>query len=131
MITCERDDLISACIFFLRELLPDCDLPDIDIDLYEMHTLKGWCAPEDDGYQICLDNTQPFEIVITTLAHECVHIKQYVMGQLEEKDSQNYWLGAEVDIRAYDDYYNLPWEIEAYDRELILFDLYIRKFNII
>lgn len=129
MITCERDDLIDACIFYLKELLPNKKLPSIEIDLYEMHTLKGWCSPEDNGYLICLDNTQPIEIMLTTLAHECVHIKQYELGELVDKNGENYWFGEQIKSYAYEDYYNLPWEKEAYEKELMLLDNYMKNGN--
>jgi len=129
MITCVRDDLVLACIFYLKELLPKNKIPNVDIDLYKMHTLKGWCAPDEDGYQICLDSTQPIEIMLTTLAHECVHIKQYVMKELVEKDHENFWFGEKVEPHMYDDYYNLPWEKEAYNLELELLERFIRINN--
>ena len=54
---------------------------------------------------------------IITLAHECIHVAQYLSGDLRVKlegDSMvTRWKGSRVDetLLAYED---LPWEIEAY-----------------
>jgi hypothetical protein len=47
--------------------------------------------------------------ILDTLAHEMVHIKQYVYGETNE--SLTRWKGQVI---ADVDYFNHPWEIEAY-----------------
>lgn len=56
---------------------------------------------------------------LMTLAHECVHLKQYAMGEIDE--NMNTWKGTRVPKST--DYWDSPWEIEAYGREK---GLYIR-----
>jgi hypothetical protein len=55
--------------------------------------------------------------IVATLAHELVHAKQYIRGELTEK--QYRW--AEMKNIKHKD---LPWEIEAYGMEDELVDLY-------
>ena len=62
--------------------------------------------------------------ILKTLAHEFVHIKQYVEGDLN--DSQTEWKGEAIDSDAVD-YYSLPFEIEAFGLEVGLFTNFAKK----
>jgi hypothetical protein len=62
--------------------------------------------------------------ILKTLAHEFVHIKQYVQGDLN--DSQTEWKGEAYDSDAMD-YYSLPWEVEAFGLEVGLFTNFAKK----
>jgi hypothetical protein len=55
--------------------------------------------------------------ILKTLAHEMVHIKQFVYGDTNESLSK--WKG--IKIQDSMEYYSLPWEIEAHGREIGLF----------
>lgn len=59
--------------------------------------------------------------MLSTLAHEMVHIKQYVYGELD--DSLSVWRGNKVNSDDID-YWWHPWEIEAFGTEQGL----LRKF---
>ena len=62
--------------------------------------------------------------ILKTLAHEFVHIKQYVEGDLN--DSQTEWQGEAIDSDSMD-YYSLPWEVEAFGLEVGLFTNFAKK----
>jgi len=62
--------------------------------------------------------------ILKALAHEFVHVKQYVYGELNE--SQTEWQGEPIDSDAMD-YYELPWEREAFGREAGLFTNFAKK----
>jgi len=52
------------------------------------------------------------------LAHEMVHCKQYVTGQLREiKDGVTSWEGTLMANNTPDNYWDSPWELEAYGRQ--------------
>ena len=67
-----------------------------------------------------LDSSLKFEDLVYTLAHEMVHVKQMVKGQyrLEEtrRGLKHFWMGRQVKK----DYYEQPWELEAWSRERLL-----------
>ena len=64
--------------------------------------------------------------MVSKLAHEMVHVKQYITGELKHKGSSiSVWKGEVFDEKI-TDYWDLPWEIEAYGREV---GLYTRYFN--
>jgi hypothetical protein len=52
--------------------------------------------------------------ILKTLAHEMVHIKQFAHGETNETLSK--WKGISIDADAID-YYQHPWELEAYSLE--------------
>jgi hypothetical protein len=52
--------------------------------------------------------------IFKTLAHEMVHIKQFAHGETNETLSK--WKGIPIDSDAID-YYQHPWELEAYSLE--------------
>jgi len=62
--------------------------------------------------------------IFKTLAHEMVHIKQFV--NLETNDTLSKWKGVPIDSDVID-YYQHPWELEAYGMEIGLFTNYAVK----
>lgn len=68
-----------------------------------------------------LESRLQLDQLIQTLAHEMVHVKQYAKGQLKvvyPKRGSPYftWLNKKVKTN----YYESPWELEAFSRERIL-----------
>ena len=63
---------------------------------------------------------------LKSLAHECVHIKQWATGELIDLNSGNthFKKVQYYDLQDGDDYWEYPWEIEAYGREIGLFYLF-------
>ena len=58
-----------------------------------------------------------------TLAHEMVHVKQYVRHELKEP---TVWKGTNINTDKVE-YWDLPWEIEAHGREIGLFVRWAQK----
>ena len=54
---------------------------------------------------------------LKTLAHEIVHVKQYVMGELKSRDAGLLYKGTNHEPDNLMEYFELPYEIEAYGRE--------------
>jgi len=52
------------------------------------------------------------EEIIRTISHEMIHVKQYVLGQLNEQMTM--WNGQKVNDGQYG-YFDSPWEIEAHE----------------
>lgn len=80
--------------------------------------------PGLDSYVIALRPQQWAELG-STLAHEMVHVKQFAKGQLQSEDGKNYWMGKRVTRRV--KYLDQPWEVEAFQRQEILFRRAIEK----
>ena len=58
-----------------------------------------------------------FVEILKTLAHEIVHVKQYVLGELRSRDVGLLYKGINHEAMNLMEYFELPFEIEAYGRE--------------
>ena len=72
---------------------------------------------EKDDYGRERTDTEWGHEILKTLAHELVHVKQYVMGELKWRDVGLVYKGINHDPKNLMEYYELPYEIEAYGRE--------------
>jgi len=73
-------------------------------------------------YTIELDSSVSLRNILINLAHEFVHVKQWVKGDMYEYIHPNKvrFMNKIYDISKMD-YYDFPWEIEAHGRQLGLF----------
>lgn len=110
----------------LIELTADMDGPnkgDLEID-------------EEDGsgcgtdFTVRIDSTMNMCGMLRTLAHECVHVAQYATGDMKETKfaTITVWKGKEIDIRSIS-YWLHPWELEAYSREISLFENWVQCYR--
>lgn len=105
----------SLAEFCLKKLLPRHKTIIVDINLCRVaNGSVGNCLPTSDfnkprEFEIEVDCRMKLRDLLTTIAHEMVHVKQYVRK--------------EIPIVFPDDgkYYEWPWEIEAFGREWGLF----------
>jgi len=84
--------------------------PDIEISFRRLTNDRslGGCVCVDKGeYEIDIKRSLRLRDLLTTLAHEMVHVKQYELGQYKNEDEFDYW--------------DKPSEIEAHGRETGLF----------
>ncbi len=73
-------------------------------------------------FTIDLDSSISIRDILTNLAHEMVHVKQWVKGEMYEYSNSNTvrFMKKKYDVNDMD-YYDYPWEIEAFGRQLGLF----------
>ena len=86
--------------------------PDIEINfrrLTNCTTLGGCVQLDDNEYEVDIKRSLRLREMLTTLAHELVHVKQYELGQLTQNSDNDF------------DYWDKPSEIEAHGREAGLF----------
>lgn len=96
----------------------------------------GYCHFDDhvDGYrffEIELQNKKDAEELLTVLAHEMTHLKQWACGEMKQGKimaHKTIWHGqAFYDSEV--DYWDTPWEIEAFGREKGLVMKYVCTFG--
>ena len=77
-------------------------------------------TPRD--FHIELDSTISLRDILINLAHEMVHVKQWVKGEMYEYANPNEvrWMKKKYDMGNMN-YYDFPWEIDAFGRQLGLF----------
>jgi len=100
-------------------------------------TVSGIAKADETNGAVCqigpkdlmmfIDSRLPLHQLLITLAHEMVHVKQYAKGQLKLKTTRRgntffTWLGKKYK----GEYYDLPWEIEAFSRERVLANIVAR-----
>lgn len=76
-------------------------------------------------HRICLrpEKSEHLKGFIKALAHEMVHVKQVVKGEMKGLDHRTIFLNKKVNEDKVH-YYDLPWEIEAHGREYGLWNQY-------
>jgi hypothetical protein len=94
--------------------------PNIEINFRRMTNDSNYgyvCYIDGNDYEIDIKRTLPHREMLTTLAHELVHVKQYVFNEMPESISKG-------------DYWDRPHEIEAHGRETGLFIRWAEQSNL-
>ena len=84
---------------------------------------------EKDDYGRALEDTEWGHRVLKVLAHELVHVKQYIMGDLTWRNTGLLWKGINHNPENILDYYDLPYEVEAHGREYGLLVAFLVVWN--
>lgn len=122
--TQKRKDLMTAAIFHACRLGISEINAEIRINFKKKMSKKegfmGNCGPEKGRIVLNLDADLPLYLSHHTLAHEMVHAKQWLTGQLSYNKKGNgfLWNGAKVSKKLA--YHETPWEVEAMQNEIIM-----------
>jgi len=87
---------------------------------------EGYCVNEGDGeYNITLDPKFSKRKILIALAHEMVHLKQHIKRELSW--NERYKMHRYKGQMYHEDmnYWDCPWEIEAFGRELGLYRQFV------
>lgn len=124
-----RERLLSPLLWSKNALIPKHSVH-ITLQLKDLGSeYFGFCLMESDNhcapreFIIELNKNCDIENNIVTLFHEMVHVKQYVRNELQIRMRplvHRKWKGTAVDENEVD-YYNLPWEKEAYEMQTKLY----------
>ena len=108
-----RWELKDAAAFYLDRIVIPKKLKDITITSRELKDnwgdivqLRGGCS-----YTIRIDNTLRIDNMLRVLAHEMIHLKQFVYGELSFDSRYTYWRGKRLPNNI--SYEKAPWEHEA------------------
>lgn len=126
-----RELIREAAGFFMKELIPSRILRDIKLGVVLTTHLSK------QGIWGCCDARTPKNFIIElhphkwvtkkllkTLAHECIHVKQYALGEMQEIDyNTTMWKSRKIDNEKLS-YHQHPWEIEAFSNEELLYMLW-------
>lgn len=139
----EKALLKEAAEFFAHQLMDPRMVRNLVIDLEVRKDLdvQGECVDEDGTHNprfftIALRN-QDINEMIKTLGHEMVHVKQHAKNELQSGimvaargglKMHSKWMGEIWKPKAKEDhYFDSPWEIEAYGREVGLFAKWMNR----
>lgn len=139
-------ELREAADFFARQLMHGRMVNNLMIDIEKVRRLDvmGECVNEDDTrnprwFTINLRDASGDDDVVKTLAHEMVHVKQYAKNEMKTQmrvtrgggfQRATVWQGEVWNPKSKEDeYWDCPWEIEAYGREVGLYHKWVQRFN--
>lgn len=136
------DKLEEAARFFAAQLMHARMVQNLEIDLEIVRKIDvdGECISEDDHrnprYFTIRLKQMPLEEMIKTLGHEMVHVKQYAKNELSKQfrvargglSISSKWRGEWWEPKGKEDgYWDAPWEIEAYGREVGLYHKWFHR----
>lgn len=122
----------KAVDYCAKKLLSRQMRPYITIDIsYKFHTDADgycWCQESETGkprsFAMEIDKRMSIEEIMTTIVHEMIHVKQWAKGELidavEKGAVVSKWKGSTIGDHV--EYMDLPWEVEAYEQEPVLFE---------
>ena len=117
----QRELVNDVAYWCVNKLMPRMKKLDIEIQINNLKdNAVGYCMMQDDNrtYEIEVDKKLDIEEMIVTVCHEMVHVKQYARNELginDKNDDQNY--------------FDLPYEKEAYELQEILLKQYQEESN--
>ena len=134
--------LEEAARFFANQLMDPRMVRNLVIDLEVRKNMRvdGECVDEDGTrnprwFTIGLKN-QDVEEMIKILGHEMVHVKQHAKNELQNGhvvpgrgglQIYSRWMGKIWKPKGKEDhYFDAPWEIEAYGREVGLYHKWVQ-----
>ena len=74
---------------------------------------------------VAIKSTRDLAKMGSTIAHEMVHVKQIASGKLKTVNSKIMWNGKR--FKASTPYLNRPWEVEAFQKQELIFRRAIEK----
>ena len=133
----QQDVLERAARFFAAQLMDPRMVRNLvlDIERNRNSDVQGECVSEEDKknprwFTITLRGKKTDDDMVKTLAHEMVHVKQYAKNELSKQmrltrggiGIGSKWHGEWWTPKKKEDaYWDAPWEIEAYGREVGLY----------
>ena len=121
----KRELITVAAMFLAKQLKIDRSRWTLEIQtmrgLAKNDNMRGAVIRMGPKYVLMMIDSQlDIDNLFNTLSHEMVHVKQFVRKEMvinvTPKRSTYYWKGQ----RVVADYYNQPWEIEAWKKERLL-----------
>ena len=113
----QRDLGEDAIRFFVKTLMPRKRSLKIDLQIKNLikDDVAGLCEHVDRNEVIIQSHSRgTLYDYISFLAHESIHMKQFVTGELKTVNRKELWHGEDFTDVAYR---KQPWEIEAWNRQ--------------
>lgn len=138
----QKKIVAEACGYFVNKLFPKKVLAQLHFDIELIRNLKkkeevkADCIWSDErlyprDFEIRIDSSMNMYAIVRALAHEMVHAKQYALGEL--MDGPSYlrvrWMDKWIKSQDEKNYWDRPWEIEAYGKETGLAESFLIDFK--
>lgn len=119
----KRKQMFAAAKFYAKKLRLNSYAGEIIIsfkfDYYKTFNIYALCDYAKTGLVVIdIDANLFTHCMLSVLAHEMVHAKQYLTGQLTHSRKGNFvWKGKEY---TNEKYIKCPWELEAMRKQMVL-----------
>ena len=124
-----RDIAIHTAYLCIDKLMPRMKTLEITIEFEKLDGEYGLCLEgvNNRTFTITIEKSLSLHEVISTIAHEMVHVKQYARNELTHVDGKHMWKS-----RLYKkfNYWTCPWEKEAFAMEDELSSFVLDKLGI-
>ena len=137
-----RELITAATWFYAEKLMGKRLINNLELNIklkkgmFEKDNTEGTAIWEDESYRpkeftIELDCGAKIRNILITLAHEMVHIKQWAKGEMYEYTTPGKvrFMKTKYDMNDLD-YWDFPWEIEAFGKQLGLFVRFCEKMGL-
>ena len=106
--------------FDFHKKMKTCGETEVDSDVTDKGKYKE--------FSLYIKKSKDFDDMLQTIAHELVHVKQYMNGTMNfGKDLNHTIWNKKIFNEKKISYWELPWEIEAYGLEKCLYEMWIEK----
>lgn len=136
-----EQQIANAVYFYAEYLMSARLLKNLEIEIVlEKNLIKNegdqaYCVDMSDtgasrDFEITVDAGMSKRALLIAIAHEMVHVKQYAKGELKYLSSKKL---QRFQGKAYTPdhmYWERPWEIEAFGRELGLYNMFKESGNV-
>ena len=114
----QREICEKVVHYMIGKLMPRMRTLDIEVQLKNLTgDAVGFCMMEENNRQFTIEADRKLGIkdLVTTICHEMIHVKQYARKEMDDWSGKGLarWKGKTFNAEK-TDYYNLPWEKEAY-----------------
>lgn len=109
----QRDVAETVVLQMIDTLMPRMRTLEITVNIKKLTgDAVGWCMQEDTNREFTIDvaNNLSLKDFVTTVCHEMVHVKQYARNEMDCYGVK--WKKKVIPEGT--NYYDLPWEREAY-----------------
>lgn len=109
----QRELIVDVISFCLSRLLPRHRTIDIDVSITKSDGIADgymWAGDTNREFFMQIDKTLSVPKIIRTVCHEMVHVKQHVRGECDLEGKR--WKSRKISSKT--DYFDLPWEKEAF-----------------
>ena len=123
----QRDIAITTVHQMIADLLPRFRTLDIEVvfrTFSKKENAVGFCGMTDNNrtFEIEIDSKMGINELVTTICHEMVHVKQYARNEMNDGIVKGRARWKTKTIPEDTNYWDLPWEKEAYRMEKKLAD---------
>ena len=121
----QREICHKVAAHMIKKLLPRFRTLDITVNLVTIKSdAIGFCMMQDTNreFEIELDKKIGIKDMVQALCHEMVHVKQYARNEMNDGIVKGRAKWKNKFIKEDTNYWDLPWEKEAYRMEKKLAD---------